>query len=161
MVLPIVKLATLLFKQFQRPVVKSLSEWAKHHPKFSSGIGRMAQIYHSMDFTVQSKLLGFGKPKKVKSLSEDEARNLGTKLVGETLVYGISASFLLFEYRRSLKNDKIKERRRKDEIAEILRKIHDNEMMTEVKIKELKKQISTLEDKHRSLENTLSTLKFE
>jgi hypothetical protein len=34
-----------------------------------------------MDFTSQSKLFGFGKPIKVKPLTEDDAVNLGSKLL--------------------------------------------------------------------------------
>lgn len=46
-------------------------------------------------------------------LSTDEAMNLGTKLLGEALLYGVSASFLLYEYNRSLKKWKDQERREK------------------------------------------------
>ncbi|XP_063427935.1 putative OPA3-like protein CG43998 [Mytilus trossulus] len=161
--LPIVKLATLLIKQFTRPVVNSLSESAKNYPKFRSIIVRLAQKYHLSDFTSQSKLFGFGKPIRVKPLSEDEAINLGTRLLGETLVYGVSAGILFFEYNRSSKNDQIKEENRKFEITTLQRKIHDYGMTTEqqeTEIKELKRKMFDLEEKNRSLASKLfSSLK--
>ncbi|CAG2240830.1 OPA3 [Mytilus edulis] len=161
--LPIVKLATLLIKQFTRPVVNSLSESAKNYPKFRSIIVRLAQKYHLNDFTSQSKLFGFGKPLRVKPLSEDEALNLGTRLLGETLVYGVSAGILFFEYNRSSKNDQIKEERRKFEIATLQKKIYDYGMTTEqqeTEIKELKRKMFDLEDKNRSLASKIfSSLK--
>lgn len=43
MVLPIFKLATLLIKQFARPVVNNLSESAKHYPRFRKSIIKIAQ----------------------------------------------------------------------------------------------------------------------
>ncbi|VDI47328.1 Hypothetical predicted protein [Mytilus galloprovincialis] len=119
--------------------------------------------YHLSDFTSQSKLFGFGKPIRVKPLSEDEAINLGTRLLGETLVYGVSASILLYEYNRSSRNDQIKEERRKFEIATLQRKIYEYGMTTEqqeTEIKELKRKMFDLEDKNRSLASKLfSSLK--
>lgn len=90
----------------------------------------------------------------MKPLSEDEALNLGTRLLGETLVYGVSAGILFFEYNRSSKNDQIKEERRKFEIATLQKKIYDYGMTTEqqeTEIKELKRKMFDLEDKNRSL----------
>ncbi|XP_052105925.1 optic atrophy 3 protein homolog [Mytilus californianus] len=161
--LPILKLATLLIKQFTRPVVNTISESAKQYPKFRSIIVKLAQRYHLSDFTSQSKLFGFGKPLRVKPLSEDEALNLGTRLLGETLVYGISAGLLLAEYNRSSKNDQIKEEKRKFEIATLQRKIHDYGIVTEqqaTEIKELRRKMYQLEDNNKSLASKLfSSLK--
>lgn len=60
----------------------------------------------------------------VKPLSDEEAYDLGTKIIGETLVYGISAVLLLAEYRRFSKNDQIKDEKRNFEITTLQRKTH-------------------------------------
>ncbi|XP_052105933.1 putative OPA3-like protein CG43998 [Mytilus californianus] len=155
MVLPIVKLVTLLIRQSSRPVVHRLTVSATRHPKFRSVIVLIAQKYHSMDFTSQRKLLGFGKPTPVEPLSTDEAMNLGTKLLGEALVYGVSASFLLYEYNRSLKNERIKAEKRKCEIEKLQKELHEHGLITE----DLKGQMFKLQVKNWILENSLSSLK--
>lgn len=98
--------------------------------------------YHTIDYTLQSKLFGFRKPKRVNSLSKDEALNVGTKILGETLVYGISASFLLYEYSKSQKKDTD----RMNEIAKIKRNIHLYEEKTEAEIRNLKKIMIEFQD---------------
>lgn len=111
-----------------------------------------------MDFTSQSKLFGFGKPIRVKPLSEDEAVNLGTKLVGETFVYGVSASLLLYEYNRSSNNEQIKEEKRRYDIATLQRKINEYGMITErqeAEIKEMQRKLFSLEDSNKSLATKL------
>lgn len=109
-----------------------------------------------MDSTLQSKL--HGKPIEVKPLSDDEADHLGTRLLGEILVYGISAGLLLYEYNRSSRNEQIKEEKRKFEIATLQRKIHDYGIVTEQQatdIKELRRQMFQLEDNNTSLASKL------
>ncbi|XP_052105932.1 uncharacterized protein LOC127738649 [Mytilus californianus] len=156
MVLPIVKLVTLLIRQFTRPIVHRLSVLSKRNQTFRSIIVPVAQRYHSMDCIVQSKLLGVGE--REKSLSEDEAFAVGTKLLGETLAYAISASFLLYEYNRSLKREQHKEEKRKDEIETLQSQIHEYGTRTEAEIKYLRKRIVELEEQNLSLANYLSSL---
>ena len=111
-----------------------------------------------MDFTSQGKLFGFGKITKVKPLTEDDAVNLGSKLIGETLVYGISVSILMYEYNRSSNNEQIKEEKLKYKIATLERKISDYGMITErqeTEIKEVRRKMFELEDKNRSLSSRL------
>lgn len=93
--------------------------------------------YHSIHFTLQSKLLGFNSPGRVKSVSEDEALNIGTKILGETLVYGISATFLLYEYTKS----QIKENARTKEMAQLKQEIRLLKMNTEAEIICMRKQM--------------------
>ncbi|CAC5402918.1 OPA3 [Mytilus coruscus] len=157
MVLPIVKLVTLLIRQFTRPIVHRLSVLSKRNQTFRSIIVPAAQRYHSMDCTVQNKLLGVGE--RVEALSEDEAFRVGTKLLGETLAYAISASFLLYEYNRSSRREQVKEEKRKDEIEKLQSQIHEYGTRTETEIKYLRRRIVDLEDKNLSLANYLSSLK--
>ncbi|XP_071162799.1 optic atrophy 3 protein homolog [Mytilus edulis] len=131
MVLPIVKLVSLFIRLSSRPVVHRLTVSAARHPKFGSVIVLIAQKYHSMDFTSQRKLLGFGRQTPIEPLSTDEAMNLGTTLLGEFLVYGVSILFLSYEYNRSLKNEKLKEEKRKDEIGKLQKEVHEYGLITE------------------------------
>ncbi|XP_052103511.1 putative OPA3-like protein CG43998 [Mytilus californianus] len=149
MVLPIIKLVILLGRQITRPVVHRFSVLAKRNQTFRSVIVPIGQGYHSMDFTSQSKLFGFETPTRVEPLSTDEAMNLGTKLLGEVLVYGVSASFLLYEYHKSSPKEKIKEENRQNEKIELQGKIQEYWEITETEIENLRSKIFELEAKNR------------
>ncbi|VDI49193.1 Hypothetical predicted protein [Mytilus galloprovincialis] len=153
MLLPIGKLATLLINQFTRPVVESVSQSAKHYPNVRAGFIRVAQRYHSIYFTSKSKALGFVL-KEVKPLSEDRAIDLGARLLGELIVYGISAGLLLFEYNRQTLNDKIKAEFIKFELAKHEDKIKANRRT----IESLIKQMFELENENKSLESKLKLI---
>lgn len=109
--------------------------------------------YHSMDFTSKSKALGFVL-KKVEPLSEDKAIELGTRLLGEIIVYGISAGLLLYEYNRQTMNDQIKEEHIKFQIAILADKIKAYQRITE----KLIKNVFELMDKNRSLTSKLKLI---
>lgn len=93
--------------------------------------------YHSIDYTLQSKLLGFRKPTLVKSVSGDEALKKGTKILAETLVYGISVSILIYEYRKS----QIKENYRTEEMVQLQQEIRLFKKNTKAEIKCMRKQM--------------------
>lgn len=76
----------------------------------------------------------------MKSLSEDEALNVGTKILGESLVYGISASFLLYEYNKS----HIKDKERMHNIEQLQNNIDENKKITETEIECMKSEIVEL-----------------
>ncbi|XP_052105926.1 uncharacterized protein LOC127738643 [Mytilus californianus] len=143
--LPIFHLVTLFIKENIRPVVNRFSKSIKQNPQFRAVIERVAQRYNLMISRSQSIL-------PVKQLSDEQAYDLGTKIVGETLVYAISAGLLLAEYRRSSKTDQIKEEKRNVDIATLQRKTHEHGMTTEeqdTQIKELKRKIIDLEEKYK------------
>ncbi|XP_071160560.1 optic atrophy 3 protein homolog [Mytilus edulis] len=150
MVLPIVKLVILLARQITRPVIHRLSALAKRNRTFRSVIVPIGQGYHSMDLTSQSKLFGVDTQTRVEPLSTDEAMNLGSKLLGEVLVYGVSASFLLYEYHKSSRKEKIKAENRQNENVELQGKIQEYWEITEAEIEQLRRKIFELEAKHRS-----------
>lgn len=106
-----------------------------------------------MDFTSKSKALGFVL-KKVKPLSDDRAIDLGTRLLGEIIVYGISAGLLLYEYNRQTMNNQIKEEHIKFQIAILVDKIESYQRITE----KLIKQMFELEDKNRTLASKLKLI---
>lgn len=69
--------------------------------------------------------------------------NVGTKIIGETLVYSISASFLLYEYSKS----QIKENDRMYKIEQLQKTIYVNEKKTEAEIEYMKREIVSLKKK--------------
>lgn len=78
--------------------------------------------------------------------------NFGTKLLKEPLVFGISASFLLYEYFR-YKSEQIQDEKRKTEIAKLQKTIHECGLVTEqneVEIKSLRRKMFQFEDRNRT-----------
>lgn len=76
--------------------------------------------------------------------------NFGTKLLKEPLVFGISVSFLLYEYFR-YKSEQIQDEKRKTEIATLQKTIHECGLVTEqneVEIKSLKRKMIQFEDRN-------------
>lgn len=78
--------------------------------------------------------------------------NFGTKLLKEPLVFGISVSFLLYEYIR-YKSEQIQDEKRKTEKAKLQRIIHEYGIITgqnEVEIKSLRRKMFEFEDRNRT-----------
>lgn len=78
--------------------------------------------------------------------------NFGTKLLKEPLVFGISASFLLYEYFR-YKSEQTHDEKRKTEIAKLQKTIHECGLVTEqneVEIKSLRRKMYQFEDRNRT-----------
>lgn len=103
---------------------------------------------HAMDLTLQSTLFGFRKPKQVIALSTDDAFTKGTKILGETLVYVISASILLYEYHKS----QIKDYDKTIKIDTILRAMH----FQEEKIDMIQKDIHSYEDEIKKIKRDIN-----
>ncbi|XP_071160562.1 optic atrophy 3 protein homolog [Mytilus edulis] len=145
-----VQLASSFVEQFTGPAVQRRSETAKRNLKYRIVTIWIGQRYHLLNITLQSRILGFRAPTRVKLLDEDEAMRLGNKILGESLIYAITAAFLLFEYNKSSKSDQIKEETRRFEIATLQRKIHEYGLVKEqqgTEIKELKRKVFDTEIK--------------
>ncbi|CAG2116392.1 unnamed protein product [Medioppia subpectinata] len=98
---PIVKLATLAFRQVAKPIANSFKTRAKSSPFFRNYICMPpAQLYHWLEVNVKMKLLGLGKPSQVQKLNEQSAIELGAELLGETIIFTVAAGTLVAEYVR-------------------------------------------------------------
>lgn len=87
----------------------------------------------------------------MKSVSREEALKKGTKILAETLVYGISVSILIYEYRKS----QIKENDRIEEMAQLQTEIRVLKEKTEngtnnLRSKMVKKDENVLDDVDRN-----------
>lgn len=84
-----------------------------------------------------------GKANNVK-IAENEAFDYGTSVIGEALVYVISASILLYGYRNSTNNEPTKEENINPEII----KLQTSTENQKANIEELKRRIDDLENKN-------------
>ncbi|KFD48993.1 hypothetical protein M513_10145 [Trichuris suis] len=60
----------------------------------------LLSVYHRVDVTKKMLMMGFGKPAKVPSLTEESAVELGADILGEVIVYSIAATLFTLEYMR-------------------------------------------------------------
>lgn len=105
--------------------------------------------WQSVEIMIERKLNG--KANTVE-LSKNDPFDCGTKVIGEALVYLISAAILLYGYRNSTINEQAKEDNINKKIGNLQTDIESNEK--EIKkqktvIEKLRKNIVELEDKNR------------
>ncbi len=70
-------------------------------------------MYHLWDTRLKLKLLGLGKPKSVKKLTDENAAEMGAEILGEMIMFSFGTFLLVLEYRRQSKNEAEKERKAK------------------------------------------------
>ncbi|KFD62932.1 hypothetical protein M514_10145 [Trichuris suis] len=107
---PLFKLVALFVRQVSRPIANQLKNGAKRSHAFRRYVCLpIAQLYHRVDVTKKMLMMGFGKPAKVPSLTEESAVELGADILGEVIVYSIAATLFTLEYMRTSEKARVKE----------------------------------------------------
>jgi len=81
---------------------------------------------------VKMRLMGVSGPTEVKRLSEEQAVNRGTEIIGELVIYAIASSAIVAEYYRSSRKDKVAEDSQDEKISKLSERLNklDMEMKT-------------------------------
>ena len=66
-------------------------------------------MYHKFDTTFKLRILGLGKVKKVKPMTEEAAIDLASDMLGETIIFTVGAGCIYLEYLRQMHKDRNKE----------------------------------------------------
>ncbi|KAI3389967.1 hypothetical protein SNEBB_001464 [Seison nebaliae] len=123
---PLIKLGSLLFKQLSKPLAASFKAKAKTNPYLRRYICiPPAQFYNWANIHIRMRLLGLGKPSHIEQLSEKEALELGSNILGESIVFIAGVSTIVFEYLRQLKNTQSKENIQNERIDQLEEKIRE------------------------------------
>ncbi|KAL4238465.1 Optic atrophy 3 protein [Mactra antiquata] len=147
MPLPLIKLASLFFKQISKRVSNGVKERAKHSPFFRKITMKPAQWYHNYEINFKLSGLGFSKVKKNQQINPDRAAELGADFIGEMVLYMLVGAAVVLEYayhQKSTEKKKLEER-------EYLNSI-------ESKIDEQSLEICTLQAELRQLQRTVGQL---
>ncbi|CDW54006.1 OPA3 domain containing protein [Trichuris trichiura] len=129
---PLFKLVALFVRQVSRPIANQLKNGAKHSHVFRRYVCLpIAQLYHRVDVTKKMIMMGFGKPAKVPSLTEESAVELGADILGEVIVYSIAATLFTLEYMRTSEKARIKEELLLNRISNLENKISELAMGVE------------------------------
>ncbi|KAI3837373.1 hypothetical protein MKX03_008477 [Papaver bracteatum] len=119
MILPFVKLGTLLLKTACKPIATRLKVEAGKHPSFRQLIINFAQTNHRFTTTVQRRIYGHATDVAIRPLNEEKAVQAAADLLGEMFVFSVAGAAIIFEVQRSARSEARKEELRKQELEEI------------------------------------------
>ncbi|XP_026412011.1 OPA3-like protein isoform X1 [Papaver somniferum] len=122
MILPFVKLGTLLLKTACKPIATRLKVEAGKHPSFRQLIINFAQTNHRFTTTVQRRIYGHATDVAIRPLNEEKAVQAAADLLGEMFVFSVAGAAIIFEVQRSARSEARKEELRKQELEEIKQK---------------------------------------
>ncbi|XP_010499381.1 PREDICTED: OPA3-like protein [Camelina sativa] len=141
MVLPLMKLGTLLVKTISKPLASQLKHQAKVHPKFRQSIINFAQRNHRITTQMQRRIYGHATDVEIRPLDEEKAVQAAVDLIGELFLFGVGGAVVVFEVQRSSRSEARKEEARKQELEEL-----------RLKDEALEKQVADLKSKLEELE---------
>ncbi|XP_050382129.1 OPA3-like protein [Argentina anserina] len=139
MILPAVKLATLVLKTMCKPVANRLKKQAGLHPRYRF-LFSLSQANHRFTTNVQRRIYGHSTDVAIRPLNEEKAVLAAAELLGELFVFTVAGTALIFEVQRSSGSEARKEEQRKLELQAM--KQRDEELEREVQ--QLKKQLEQL-----------------
>ncbi|XP_061341597.1 OPA3-like protein [Gastrolobium bilobum] len=125
MVLPLLKLGTLLVKTLSKPVASRLKQQAAIHPRFRQLIINMAQFNHQVTTKMQRRIYGHATDVEIRPLNEEKAVQAAVDLIGELFVFSVAGVLLIFEVQRSARSEARKEELRKQELEAVKQKNED------------------------------------
>ena len=91
--------------------------------------------------------MGTTGPTHVKPLTEEKAAELGAEIIGDTFVYSVAASLIVFEYVRSKKKEQDAEDTQNSQIA----KLNDSLRKLEREMKDIKKRLGNMDSKQQNI----------
>lgn len=141
MVLPLVKLGTLVLKTAAKPIAGRLKKEAGRHPKFRQLIMNIAQANHRFTTQMQRRLYGHSTDVAIRPLDEEKAVQAAADLFGEVFVFSVAGVAVIFEVHRSAKSEARKEELRRQEIGAVEQQTKDLAMEVEL----LKRRLEDLE----------------
>uniref|UniRef100_A0A1J3IQN8 OPA3-like protein n=1 Tax=Noccaea caerulescens TaxID=107243 RepID=A0A1J3IQN8_NOCCA len=141
MVLPLMKLGTLLVKTISKPLASQLKHQAKVHPKFRQFIINFAQRNHRITTQMQRRIYGHATDVEIRPLDEEKAVQAAVDLIGELFIFAVGGGVVVFEVQRGSRSEARKEEARKQEVEELRKKDE-----------ELEKEMAGLKSKLEELE---------
>eukprot|EP00026_Physarum_polycephalum_P018729 Phypoly_transcript_20424.p1 GENE.Phypoly_transcript_20424~~Phypoly_transcript_20424.p1 ORF type:complete len:156 (+),score=32.13 Phypoly_transcript_20424:193-660(+) len=107
MVLPLIKVASLVIKSASKPFAKQIKKTAANNPRFQTVVVGCARAWHNAEGKM-SIFVG-DRIKEPKQLNVAAAVDLGSELASEGFLLGIAVVLLFLENKRSSNKDKKKE----------------------------------------------------
>lgn len=106
--LPLTKLASLLIKTFAKPLSKNVKHQFSRNKMTQNFLVGIGQANHQVTSRLTIWSSGY-RVRSITALERTEALKTGADFVGETIVVGVSAGLVVWEYNRSATSNKKKE----------------------------------------------------
>ena len=97
-------------------------------------------VLHKLEVFVKLRWMGTTGPTHIKPLTDERAAELGAEIIGDTFVYSVAASIIIFEYYRSRKNEQDAEDTQNSQIA----KLNDSIKSLEKEMKDIKNSLNDM-----------------
>ena len=113
-------------------------------------------VLNRIDIFVRFRLMGITKKGNIdyKPLSNERAVEMGSEIIGEAFLYSVAAGYIVYEYWRSGKKERIKEEVQSHDIANL----QAHTVKLEQQMAQLQQTLDSLQTKlHEHLDNHVST----
>ncbi|PAA61706.1 hypothetical protein BOX15_Mlig033007g1 [Macrostomum lignano] len=129
---PVAKLAYLGIRQLSKPLANFIRDRARASPFFKKYVCMPpAQLHHWYETRLKMRELGL-KSKSVAKLSDIDAVDTGATILGETIIYIVSALTIFAEYRRQANKEQAKEELASDKMTDLEKSVQDlKQLVTE------------------------------
>lgn len=119
MVLPLVKLGTLVLRTLSKPLASRLKQQATHHPRFREIIINFAQANHRFQVNLQRRIYSHATNVDIRPLNEEKAVQAASDFLGEAFIFSVGGAVVIFEVQRSARSEARKEEARKQELEDL------------------------------------------
>ncbi|CAL9048069.1 unnamed protein product [Musa banksii] len=136
MLLPVVKLGSLVLRTLSKPIASRLKQQTGNYPKFREYIIGLAQANHRFTTTIQRRLYGQATDVKIRPLNEEKAVQSAADLIGELFVFSVAGAAIIFEVQRSARSEARKEESRRQELEAMKQK--EQEVAKELELLKVK-----------------------
>ncbi|CAL9114719.1 unnamed protein product [Musa acuminata var. zebrina] len=136
MLLPVVKLGSLVLRTLSKPIASRLKQQTGNYPKFREYIIGLAQANHRFTTTIQRRLYGQATDVKIRPLNEEKAVQAAADLIGELFVFLVAGAAIIFEVQRSARSEARKEESRRQELEAMKQK--EQEVAKELELLKVK-----------------------
>ncbi|CAL9113007.1 unnamed protein product [Musa textilis] len=137
MLLPVVKLGSLVLRTLSKPIASRLKQQTGNYPRFREYIIGLAQANHRFTTTIQRRLYGQATDVKIRPLNEEKAVQAAADLIGELFVFSVVAgAAIIFEVQRSARSEARKEESRRQELEAMKQK--EQELAKELELLKVK-----------------------
>ncbi|URD93085.1 Optic atrophy 3 protein (OPA3) [Musa troglodytarum] len=136
MLLPVVKLGSLVLRTLSKPIASRLKQQTGNYPRFREYIIGLAQANHRFTTTIQRRLYGQATDVKIRPLNEEKAVQAAADLIGELFVFSVAGAAIIFEVQRSARSEARKEESRRQELEAMKQK--EQELAKELELLKVK-----------------------
>lgn len=105
--LPLAKLTSLFIKTLSKPLAKQVKHQLSHYPIGQTILKTVGQGTHQVTSRMTIWSSGY-RVRSISPLEDKEAMKIGADFIGETVVIGVSAGIVIWEYNRSAKSNQKK-----------------------------------------------------